>query len=661
LNLSLRAKFLLLSAVVQALVLVLLIANGQRVMGDAVSRNAARVAHEYAVTLNLTLSPYASEGRLDDLSDYWSALLDGSADSFLRYIVVLDEQERPLASAGRVPAPLPAALRSAASMNERGMRSQRDGTTLHVRTAILLNDNRVGSLNFGLSTDDLAAARDDVLVQSCLISLAGLTLGVLLFYAFTAGIGRRLSVLSGQSARIVKGAFGIHAVETGGDEIDVFTRSLHSIGAKLRERVAQLEESERLLSESEARFKTLFDLAPLPLSVSYRSGHIVNVNQALTRKFGYAANELIGRRSNEVRFWAMESERERIWQLYMRNGTVQGELAQIRLADGEAGQVAIWSSSFLLDGDVAIIWALLDQTEEIRAKNALKELNTSLETRVQERSAALEQANADLSSTVATLQRTQHDLIASEKMASLGSLVAGIAHELNTPIGNSLLASTTLGDRVEEFDRLLANGTMRRSALTAYTDEVRLACNLISNSLHRAANLISSFKQIAVDQTSDQRRVFNLKAAVLDTAATYLPRLRRAHCSTTFEIPATLTLDSYPGSWYQIFNNLLNNALAHAFELQGSGTIAIRAEALPDDMVEIVFGDDGCGMSEDVRRHVFDPFFTTKMGRGGTGLGMNIVYNIVTGTLGGRVTIESTPGMGTTVRIVVPLRSPLRD
>jgi signal transduction histidine kinase len=208
---------------------------------------------------------------------------------------------------------------------------------------------------------------------------------------------------------------------------------------------------------------------------------------------------------------------------------------------------------------------------------------------------------------------------------------------------------------------VLSGATMRRSALTTHHEEVKLAATLISNSLHKAANLIASFKQIAVDQTNDQRRVFNLMAVVLDTAATYMPRLRRAHCSTAFHVPPGLALDSYPGSLYQIFNNLINNALAHAFEQRDNGTITIRAEELEGDQVEIVFSDNGAGMPEDVLRHVFDPFFTTKMGRGGTGLGMNIVYNIVTGVLGGRITIDSRPDLGTVIRIVIPRSSPQRE
>ncbi|KQW91552.1 histidine kinase [Massilia sp. Root418] len=659
-TLSLRAKFLLLSAIVQALVVALLIGNSQRVMDNAVGKNAERVAHEYAVTLNLTLSPYAIRGRLSELSDYWSEMLSDPQDSFVRYIVVLDQNDVPVATAGERPAELPAALRDGSAPAMNGVRTwQRDGT-LHARAPILLKDNQIGSLNFGLSTSELSKAREEVFLQSGLISLFGLALGVLLFFAFTQGIGRRLRTLTGQTEQMMLSAFGRRLPEGEGDEIEVYARSLNSMSEALRERVLQLEASQQRLSESEARFKTLFDMAPVPLSVTDRHGHIIGANQALTRAFGYGPEQLIGKRSDAFTFWGAPEERERIWQLYMRNGSVHGEVASMALRDGGTGQVAIWSSSLNLDGVDAIIWALLDMTAELRAKQELEELNASLESRVRERSAELERANADLSHALQTLQRTQHDLLAAEKMASLGSLVAGIAHELNTPIGNSLLASTALGDRVQEFEAMLSGGTLRRSALTNYNAEVKLASGLISSSLNKAANLIASFKQIAVDQTNDQRRVFKLQAVVLDTAATYVPRLRRACCATTFDVPPGLALDSYPGSWYQIFNNLINNALVHAFDGRSDCAIAISARELDGNMVEVLFSDNGAGMPDEVRRHVFDPFFTTKMGSGGTGLGMNIVYNIVTGVLGGRVAVESQPGQGTAVRIVIPRSSPVR-
>ena len=654
LNLSLRAKFLILSALVQALVVALLIGNSLRLMNNAVSNNADRVAHEYAVNLNLTLSPYASSGRLGDLRSYWSEMLSDPSDSFLRYIVILDASGKTILEAGERPFALPAALRADPFDSKKGVRTALEGQTLHARAPLLLKDNKVGTLNFGLSTRDLARAREEVLMQGGIIAALGFAIALLLFFAFTRGVGLRLRALTAQSEKLAHGQYGQQLPAHGGDELEVVTNSLNSMSAALRERVDQLEESQRLLRESEERFRTLFDMTPLPLTVTDQEGCVIAANQALLRTFELRPMQLIGRRSDEIDFWFSPDEPRRIWSIYRERGAVQGEVADVRLPDGSAGYVAIWSSSLVLDGQRAVIWALLDLTEEMNAKEALKELNISLESRVAERS-------ADLSNALETLKRTQHDLIASEKMASLGSLVAGIAHELNTPIGNSLLASTALADRVKDFQGVVAEGALRRSSLNHHLEEVHMACGLISNSLQKAADLISSFKQIAVDQTNDQRRRFRLQTVVLDTTATYTPRLRRSNCAASVDVPPELELDSYPGSLYQVFNNLINNALAHGFEGRDKGHISITARAGQVGYIDIVFRDDGIGMSEEVQRRVFDPFFTTKMGSGGTGLGMNIVYNIVTGVMGGRIAIESTPGQGTAIRMTIPVNSPQKE
>lgn len=267
---------------------------------------------------------------------------------------------------------------------------------------------------------------------------------------------------------------------------------------------------------------------------------------------------------------------------------------------------------------------------------------------------------SDRKRTEATLKQAESDLITSEKMASLGALVAGIAHELNTPIGNSLLTATALSDMAADFEARYAEGGLKRSALESHLADTKLACGIMASSLRRAAELITSFKQVAVDQTSDQRRRFDLCDVVRDTLATYSAQFKRANCEVDIDVCATLVMDSYPGSIGQVLSNLINNALLHAFEGHRVGRITVRVHPVGDEQVLILFADNGVGMPARVMHQVFDPFFTTKMGQGGTGLGMNIVYNIVTGMLGGTVEIDSAPGKGTTVTIRVPKRAPDR-
>jgi signal transduction histidine kinase len=271
--------------------------------------------------------------------------------------------------------------------------------------------------------------------------------------------------------------------------------------------------------------------------------------------------------------------------------------------------------------------------------------------------ANVEQARNEMAKMVATLNLAQTNLQTSEKMASLGALVAGVAHELNTPIGNSLLTASALGDMVREFQRrLVEEGGLKRSALEAHLADARKACDIMGSSLTRAADLITSFKQVAVDQASGHRRRFRLDEVVHDTLATYTAQLKRACCEVVVDVPAGLQFDSYPGSLSQVLSNLIGNALLHGFDGRDSGMITISARREGADVVVLKFKDNGIGMNDVVLRKIFDPFFTTKMGQGGSGLGMNIVYNIVTGVLRGTIRVETVAAGGTSVLLVLPMR-----
>ena len=660
-TLSLRAKFILISIVVQGLVLWALIWNSFRLMDEAVRKNSTRLAHEYAVTLNLSLSPYANSGNLHILNAFMSELLSDPRESLIRYVSVSDQTGKIILSVGVMPKDISALFKKFNVENTVSMKTELTGSVLNVTAPLMLQNNAIGSFNFGISTEDLLQTRSAILKQDILISLAGFLLGVLLLTLFTTGIGRRLRMLTLKSKKIAEGDFEELINERGGDELEVFSNALNTMSLALRERIAQLHRAEQSLIESEERFKTLFDTAPVSLMVTDSAGKLMAINQAWINTSGLPRDTVIGKHSSEIDFWQGQEERQRVATINEQQSIVQGEILGVNLPGGRSGEVAIWSSSLKLDGKKCQILALLDMTEELNSKRELESLNSTLENRVLERSSELALANKELLATLQTLKQTQNELIATEKMASLGSLVAGVAHELNTPIGNSLLASTTLIDRINEFERDMTKGVLLRSKLVVYLQEISQGCELIAGSLHRAANLINSFKQVAVDQTNDQRRFFDLQQVLQDILSTYAPRLRLANCTATLDVHGVFNLDSYPGSVGQVISNLINNALIHAFEGRDNGTIKIGATMLDEGWVEIDFSDNGVGMSDHVLRHVFDPFFTTKMGKGGSGLGMNIVYNIVLGMLGGRIDIQTAIGKGTSVKILLPLVAPIRE
>jgi len=255
------------------------------------------------------------------------------------------------------------------------------------------------------------------------------------------------------------------------------------------------------------------------------------------------------------------------------------------------------------------------------------------------------------------LKETQAQLAASEKLASLGSLVAGVAHELNTPIGNSLLMASTLHEKTEALAARFAGNQLKKSDLEAWISADREATSLIMRSLHAAADLVDSFRQVSVDQGSRQRRRFDLARASQEIAATMMNQVRRAGHTLELRVGPGIQMDSYPGPLGQVMINFINNAMLHAFDGPG-GRMALSAVELGSGQVRIQFADDGRGIPPEHLSRIFDPFFTTRLGQGGNGLGLNIAYNLVTTLLGGTIRVESSPGQGTVFIIDLPLRAP---
>ncbi len=253
------------------------------------------------------------------------------------------------------------------------------------------------------------------------------------------------------------------------------------------------------------------------------------------------------------------------------------------------------------------------------------------------------------------LNAAQQNLIDAERLAALGGLVAGVAHEVNNPIGISLTVASSFARRTEMFEaELRSDGRLRRSQLEEFVRTSRDAAQQLVANLHRAGELIQSFKQVAVDRSHAERRQFGLSEATDQIIASLRPVLKKAAIVLSVDVPEGLVIDGYPGSYGQILTNLFLNAANHAFPDGSSGTISISARPRGSDDVEIIFADNGAGMTPDVQRQAFDPFFTTRRNEGGTGLGLHIVYNLVTQQLGGRMMLDSRLGQGTTFRIIMP-------
>jgi PAS domain S-box-containing protein len=405
------------------------------------------------------------------------------------------------------------------------------------------------------------------------------------------------------------------------------------------------------LHENTVKLRALYELSPLGIALTDMSGRYIEFNEAFRKICGYSAEEL-----RALDYWALtprQYEAEEARQLdslkstgrygpyekaYLRKG---GDLVPLQLSGvlitGQNGQSFIWS-------------IVEDITERQLAKQALLELNVSLESRVTERT-------RELQATLESLRQAQDELVRSEKMASLGALVAGVAHELNTPIGNAMLVASTLEGRQREFEAAISGG-LRRSSLDAFLSGLREASAVVERNLQRAADLIGSFKQVAVDQSSYQRREFDLAEVVQEISLALSPTLKRSGVKVLEHVPAGMRMDSHPGPLGQVLINLISNAATHAFEEGQMGSVRIAAEATGEGRVSLVVSDDGRGIPQHNLKRIFDPFFTTRLGQGGSGLGLHITYTLVTGLLGGRIEVRSEPGHGTAFTIQLPLVAP---
>lgn len=413
---------------------------------------------------------------------------------------------------------------------------------------------------------------------------------------------------------------------------------------------------------SEKRYRTLFSMMmdafavhelvrdPDGEPVDYR---FIDVNPSFEVVTGIRTSQVVDRTASEVL-----PKQEKWWLEIFAQVAETGEPIRFEQFSQDLGRhLEVFAYRV---GENRFATVFRDITERIEAQEKARKLNEELERRVAERTAELWEANSALQETNKALRESQKqireaqaELIESKKMAALGGLVAGVAHEINTPVGIGVTAASHLAEKTARFVEAYSAKDVKRSDLEEYLEVCTEASGMIQVNLNRAAELIQSFKQVAVDRSSQKRRSFAMKSFVDEVLLSLRPELKRTEHRVEVECPEDLVVDGYPGALSQILTNFVMNSLLHGFEGVEAGLIRIVAERDGDD-VRLVYTDDGRGMDRPTLEKIFEPFFTTKRGRGGSGLGLHVVYNLATQTLGGRIGCQSSPGQGTRFELVFP-------
>jgi PAS domain S-box-containing protein len=410
--------------------------------------------------------------------------------------------------------------------------------------------------------------------------------------------------------------------------------------------ITDQKRAEDAIAEGRRLLQQVIDTVPAVINVKDRQLRYVLMNRYMAGIFGIEPADAIGRTTTDLmsRYGAQKTDEndKRVLELGRGLGFYEEEYLD------SSGHLRQWLVNKLpllnAGGEIEnIVTVALDIGERKRGEMEMRKAKDAAE-------AALR-----------NLRETQNSLIEAEKLAALGRLVAGVAHEVNNPVGISLTVASSLERKTANFAAEVARGDLRRSSLNEFLETSRDASSQLVANLNRAAELIQSFKQVAADRNYSDQRSFDLGDLTEQVVMSLRPGLRKHHLTLNVECQPNLTMNSYPGPYGQVLTNLFLNAVAHAFPGGRPGTVDIQVRESGKDNVEIIFSDDGCGMSLDVRRRAFDPFFTTRRDQGGTGLGLHIVYSIVTNRLGGRLELDSEPGEGTRIQIILPRVAPLEQ
>ncbi|MEI6560229.1 MAG: ATP-binding protein [Rhodospirillaceae bacterium] len=460
-----------------------------------------------------------------------------------------------------------------------------------------------------------------------------ISISILVSLIIARSITRPLHELDRVSAAVAAGDYQRPvAGQDASDQFGALARTL----ALVRDHAETRDRMEREREAHERRWRVVLETSPVGITiVAADTLKRLYVNPRFVEQLGLDSAEAALSVTYDASY-ANPAEVPLLAAQARSRGAIASHEVERRRADGSVWWCVMHARHIEIDGQPAFIVWHYDITERRQAEAALRE--------------AKERAEAAL----ADLSAVQHTLIQSEKMASLGGLVAGVAHEINTPLGISLTSASLLAEESRRLSATLEAGLLRRSDLGRFLELSLESSDLLVANCQRAADLIKSFKQVAVDQTSDDRRPFRLSEYIDEVLMSLRPRLKQSGAVVTVSCPEELMVEGYPGPLAQVLTNFVMNSLIHGYGPGQSGQLGITVICPGPDEVRLVYADDGKGIAEEVLPKIFDPFFTTNRVGGGSGLGLNIVYNLVTQRLGGRIEVASRPGRGTQFTLHFP-------
>ncbi|WP_429140358.1 ATP-binding protein [Aeromonas allosaccharophila] len=439
------------------------------------------------------------------------------------------------------------------------------------------------------------------------------------------------------------------------DELDTLVATLNQMRTRLRDELVARHQAAEQLQQERDFSATQINSANMVICCMEPDLTIASINPAAILLTGYHQQELL--QHNWLDLFVSPTQREELNNILAAEGSLADQ--EVIMHDQQAHELVLqWTFVPFYDGPNLKyqIGFGYDITQLKKVEREIIQLNEQLEGKVEERTRSLSEANNQLGKAYDDLKQAQQTLVESEKMASLGSLVAGVAHEINTPIGISVTASSYLQERVADFKSHIDSKQLSRSYLNEFTVNLDESMQLLQSNLRRASELIASFKQVAVDQSSEARYNFSLADNLHQVVVSLGHKLKKSQCEVDIQCDPKLSIFSFPGSFTQIYSNLILNSINHGFDnWDKPKKITIKVEQQGEELF-IDYSDNGRGIPPEILPRIFDPFVTSKRGQGGSGLGTHIIYNLVVQLLKGRISCASEPGNGAQFHIRLPIQ-----